>query len=114
MTAVAPDLRAVETVAPIDVEPVWTKPLTERQLGLYRFIVAHVHAHGFPPTWREILAHLGATSTNSARCHLDRLEKKGVILAERGRTRAIRIVPGLTVSARGVVGRVERIGQVSR
>lgn len=51
--------------------------LTERQRVIFDSIVAHIGAHGTPPTMREVgLAH-GIVSTNGVRDHLLALRRKG-------------------------------------
>ena len=53
--------------------------LTPRQQQVLDYIVAHVQEHGYPPTVREIGAHLVIRSTNGVTCHLKALERKGRI-----------------------------------
>ena len=54
-------------------------PLTDRQQKVLDFITSFIQANSFPPTWRDIAAHLGITSTFGVNRHLDALEKKGWI-----------------------------------
>jgi repressor LexA len=59
-----------------------TKPrnqLTPRQLQVLTFITAHLENFGYPPTLREISAHLGVSGSLPATKHLNALEKKGYI-----------------------------------
>lgn len=55
------------------------KPATPRQAQVLRYIVAHIVHKGYPPTVREIVLHLGVTSTNGVNDHLVALERKGYI-----------------------------------
>lgn len=66
--------------------------LTPRQQQVLDYIVAHVHEHGYPPTVREIGAYFGVRSPQGVTCHLDALEKKGRIVREPRRSRAIKVV----------------------
>lgn len=52
---------------------------TERQQQVLDFIQSHIDNSGYPPTLREICAHLGVSGTLSAMRHLEALEKKGYI-----------------------------------
>ena len=53
--------------------------LTERQKQVLDYIQSHIDNDGYPPTLREICAHLGVSGKVSATRHLDALEKKGYI-----------------------------------
>ena len=53
--------------------------LTQRQQAVLAFIVAYRAEHGYPPTLREIGAHMGIASTNGVADHLRALERKGRI-----------------------------------
>ncbi len=52
---------------------------TARQQQVLDYIQSHIDNDGYPPTIREICAHLGVSGTVSAMRHLDALEKKGYI-----------------------------------
>jgi repressor LexA len=53
--------------------------LTERQKQVLDYIQSHIDNDGYPPTLREICAHLGVSGKVSATRHLEALEKKGYI-----------------------------------
>ena len=53
--------------------------LTPRQRQVLQFITSHLDNNGYPPTLREIAAHLQVSGTLPASKHLDALEKKGYI-----------------------------------
>lgn len=57
--------------------------LTERQRQVLEFIEDRIEAWGYPPTIREIGAHLGIRSTNGVADHLKALKRKGY-LTQRG------------------------------
>ena len=66
------------------------KKLTDRQAAVLDFITDHIQGTGFPPTIREIGDHLGISSTNGVNDHLKALERKGYLLREDAKSRAIR------------------------
>ncbi len=66
------------------------KSLTARQSAVLDFIIDHISDTGFPPTIREIGNHLSISSTNGVNDHLKALEKKGYLLREDAKSRAIR------------------------
>lgn len=53
--------------------------LTERQAAVLAYIRDYQATSGYPPTLREIGAHMGIRSTNGVTDHLRALEKKGAI-----------------------------------
>lgn len=58
--------------------------ITERQKEILDFFSVYQHRHGMPPTVREVGAHFDMASTNAAICHFKALEKKGLMVRERG------------------------------
>jgi repressor LexA len=79
--------------------------LTARQGKVYDFIVAYGHRHGYPPTMREIAAHLGVSGNLGVIKHLAALEKKGYLSRSTGSSRSIRV----TAKAAGYPEMAERI-----
>jgi repressor LexA len=55
-----------------------------------RFIRQSIHDRGYPPTLREIGAHMGIKSTNGVNDHLRALERKGYLTREDMKSRALR------------------------
>lgn len=53
--------------------------LTARQRQVLEFITSYLEGSGYPPTLREIAAHLGVSGPLPASKHLEALEKKGYI-----------------------------------
>ena len=85
---------------------------TARQQQVLDFIQSCVDNNGYPPTLREICAHLGVSGTLSAMRHLEALEKKGFIKRDPG-SRGIAITSPTTDSASlPIVGTV-RAGALS-
>ena len=64
--------------------------LTARQGEVLDFITDHIQTTGFPPTIREIGDNLGISSTNGVNDHLKALERKGYLVREDAKSRAIR------------------------
>ena len=65
--------------------------LSEPQAKIYHFIGEYARRHGRPPTNREIGEALDTHSTGYVNYHLGKLEDKGYILRERGKSRGIRL-----------------------
>jgi repressor LexA len=68
-----------------------TRTLTAKQELVLSFIAEHIHAHGYPPTIREIGSHLGIKSTNGVNDHLNALSRKGYLSREDGKSRALQL-----------------------
>lgn len=66
--------------------------LTELQEDVLKFIIRFRAEKGWPPTRKEISAHFGFKSVNSAELHLKVLKRKGFIAIERGTARGIAVL----------------------
>lgn len=64
--------------------------LTARQEQVLAFIRDSIVERGYPPTLREIGAHMGIRSTNGVNDHLRALERKGYLSREDMKSRALR------------------------
>ncbi len=64
--------------------------LTRRQQQVLDFIRESILERGYPPTLREIGAHMGIRSTNGVNDHLRALERKGYLTREDMKSRALR------------------------
>ncbi len=64
--------------------------LTDRQHQVLEYIRTSIVDRGYPPTLREIGAHMGIRSTNGVNDHLKALEKKGYLEREDLKSRALR------------------------
>ncbi|MBC8019211.1 MAG: transcriptional repressor LexA [Verrucomicrobia bacterium] len=71
---------------------------TARQQQVLDFIESHIDNSGYPPTLREICAHIGVSGTLSAIRHLDALEKKGYLKRDSS-SRGIALTSPNSVSA---------------
>jgi repressor LexA len=65
--------------------------LTDRQRAVYRFIRDLIQRRGYGPTVREIASEFDIKSPNGVVCHLKALEKKGLILRDANKARAIEL-----------------------
>eukprot|EP00913_Durusdinium_trenchii_P008985 g8451.t1 len=69
-----------------------TQPaLTKRQREIYEFLKEKIVNRGYGPTVREIGSQFGIRSPNGVMCHLNALEKKGLIKREANKSRAINL-----------------------
>ena len=66
------------------------KGLTNRQQEILDFISDSINGRGYPPTIREIGKHMGIRSTNGVNDHLKALERKGFLLRDDLKSRAMR------------------------
>lgn len=76
--------------------------LTDRQRKILECIRTHIYQDGFAPSFREIGAETGLSSTSSVKHQLGMLEKKGYIRAGAGKGRAIEIIDGNVSPSRDV------------
>ena len=66
--------------------------LTRRQQQILDFIALRIQEQGYPPTIREIGQEMGIKSTNGVNDHLKALERKGALVREGLKSRALRPV----------------------
>lgn len=73
---------------------------------MWLFIRQHSYLNGYPPTLREIGAHMGIRSNNGVDCHLRALERRGLVRrASGGKSRgAVAVVPATTGPESGPLG----------
>lgn len=64
-----------------------TKAPTDRQLALHAWMLAYQFEHSMPPTMRELAKAFGFKSTHSAVCHMQAMEKKGMVTHRPGVSR---------------------------
>jgi repressor LexA len=65
--------------------------LTDRQRDVYNFIRELIQRRGYGPTVREIATEFDIKSPNGVVCHLKALVKKGLILRDANKARAIEL-----------------------
>ncbi len=66
------------------------KKLTIRQSKVLDFIIDSLDDRGYPPTIREIGTHMNIRSTNGVNDHLKALERKGYLVRDQSKSRALR------------------------
>ena len=79
-----------------------TDTLTQRQLSVYKFIRDKITLRGYGPTVREIADAFGIKSPNGVMGHLRALEKKGLIIRDKNKSRAIELTPEALEEQRGL------------
>lgn len=62
-----------------------------KQIEILQFIYDTVEKRGFPPTVREICSAVSLSSTSTVHGHLSRLERKGLLVKDATKPRAIEI-----------------------
>lgn len=66
------------------------KKLTSRQAKVLHYIIKSIEDRGYPPTIREIGLHMDIRSTNGVNDHLKALERKGYLVRDQSKSRALR------------------------
>ena len=66
--------------------------LTAPQRSILEFLEDRIANGDSPPTYREICRRLGYRSHKAAADHVAALEKKGLLISEKGRSRGLRLV----------------------
>lgn len=67
------------------------QPLKEKEKQIYDYIYDSISRDGFSPSVRDIQNHLGIKSTSTVHAYLSKLEEKGYIQKENGKSRTLRI-----------------------
>jgi repressor LexA len=80
--------------------------LTARQAKVFNFIESHSKRYGYPPTIREIAAHIGAKWSHGVERHLEALEKKGYIRKESVKSRGISLTRAAIGTQVPLIGRI--------
>jgi repressor LexA len=78
--------------------------LTPRQQQVLACITQFIDSHGYPPTLREIAAHLGINGTLGVMRHLQALEKQGYLTKNAGSSRGIVLTGRSSAASLPVVG----------
>ena len=71
------------------VDKILREKLTRRQSEVLEIIQHAIERDGYPPTIREIGASLGIRSTNGVNDHLKALERKGYLVRDEAKSRAL-------------------------
>ena len=85
--------------------------LTEREREIYNFILTNIRNEGYAPSVRDICNALDMKSTSTVHTYLARLEQKGFIQKDAGKSRSLRVENGAT--ARGSTVKIPILGKVA-
>ena len=85
--------------------------LTERERRVYDYLCETIEKNGYSPSVRDIKDAIGVKSTSTVHAYLERLEKKGYIHKEQGKSRTVRIGDDTTPQKESVS--VPILGQVA-
>lgn len=66
--------------------------LTKRQQAILDFIQKETQERGYPPSQREIGAAVGLASASTVHGHLERLEKRGLLMRDKLKPRGIKLI----------------------
>ena len=86
--------------------------LNPKERAIYEFIINTIKKEGFSPSVRDIKETLGIKSTSTVHNYLEKLEKKGYIQKEAGKSRTIR-VDNIDASGRKTSIKVPILGKVT-
>ncbi len=85
--------------------------LTQREREIYEYILNSIRSDGFAPSVRDICTALDIKSTSTVHTYLARLERKGVIQKDAGKSRSLRVETGNTQGSATI--RVPILGKVA-
>jgi len=86
--------------------------MNHKERAVYEYIIDTIKKEGFSPSVRDIKIALDIKSTSTVHAYLEKLEKKGYIQKEAGKSRTIR-VDNVDSSGRRTSIRVPILGQVT-
>lgn len=66
------------------------EPLTDKERAILEFVISATRLNGYPPSVRDICAGTGIKSTSTVFSYIKRLEEKGYLEKEDGKSRSIR------------------------
>ncbi|MCP1460221.1 MULTISPECIES: LexA family protein [Bacillus] len=67
------------------------RDMTKRQSETLQAIIHFINEHGVAPTYRELMKHLGLSSTSTVKGHLDKLKEKNYITWQNGCPRTLKL-----------------------
>jgi len=86
--------------------------LSKKQEAIRQFLSAELRAGRPCPTYREIADHFGFASSFAALCHVKALVKKGVVVAESGKVRALRLAESFPGVRRSAIAEIPLFGSI--
>ena len=87
--------------------------LTQKEQMIFDFIKTNLRKNGYSPSIRDIRTALDIKSTSTVHTYLERLEKKGYIHKENGKSRTLRIDDDNAVNPEMPSVRVPIVGRVT-
>ena len=88
-------------------------PLTPKEQLIFAYIKENLKKNGYSPSIRDIRTALDIKSTSTVHTYLERLERKGYIHKENGKSRTLRIEDAMDGDDVNQNGRVPIIGKVT-
>ena len=82
------------------------QPLNEKEQAVYDYIAESIRKNGFSPSVRDIRTTLGFKSTSTVHTYLGRLEEKGYIYKEDGKSRTLRTTNHTATVHLPVIGKI--------
>lgn len=86
------------------------KPMKAREQSVLDYVVKTIRENGYSPSVREIKEALGFKSTSNVQMYLDRLEERGLLRRETGKSRTITVD---MESVDTLEGRIPILGRVA-
>lgn len=87
--------------------------LSKKQAAVRNFSAAELAAGRPCPSHREISSHFGFASSYAAACHVRALLQKGVLIAEAGKARSLRLARDFKRLRRAVVAEIPLFGSIA-
>ncbi len=87
------------------------EPLSDREQLILEFIGQNIKKNGYSPSIRDIRAALDIKSTSTVHTYLERLEKKGYIQKENGKSRTLRLEDVVPLQRKNI--RIPILGKVT-
>ena len=88
-------------------------PLTPKEQLIFDYIKENLKKNGYSPSIRDIRTALDIKSTSTVHTYLERLERKGYIHKENGKSRTLRIEDPADAGDMNTSGRVPILGKVT-
>ncbi len=89
-------------------------PLTPKEQAIFEYIRDNIRSKGYSPSIRDIRTALDIKSTSTVHTYLERLERKGYIHKENGKSRTLRVEDNTEAGKGGHNGtRVPIVGKVT-
>lgn len=63
----------------------------DKEERIYEYIMKHIEKTGYPPSIRDIRDAVGIKSTSTVHAYIERLENKGMIFRDSGKSRSLRV-----------------------